>query len=140
MNGSNRAGGAAVGGPGLRFAAVFGASRRRAHIGAFRGNCINGEAEIEFAPVAVFAGLIVVLGAGGAWWALRGGPSAGAGPAVATAAPPLPTGKLAELKSHLAQVRYLLPDATAKAGTTVQATVFWSGPAPRRSTTATPSR
>ncbi|HLZ77616.1 hypothetical protein [Phenylobacterium sp.] len=79
----------------------------------------------------VFVGLVVVMGAAAVWLFLRGGSSGGAGPAVATAAPPLPTGKLEELESHLAQARYLAPDATAKTGTTAQATVLLVGTGPK---------
>jgi tetratricopeptide (TPR) repeat protein len=78
----------------------------------------------------VFVGLVVVMGAAVVWLFPRGS-SGGAGPAVVTAAPPLPTGKLEELESHLAQVRYLAPDATAKTGTTAQATVLLVGTGPK---------
>ena len=81
--------------------------------------------------VGVFVALVVVMGAGAVWLFMKGGASGGAGPAVANAAPALPTGKLLELESHLAQARYLAPDATAKTGTTAQATVLLVGTGPK---------
>lgn len=84
----------------------------------------------NFAPVAVFAGLVLALGAGGAWWALRGDASGVAGPPAA-APPALPTGKLLQLEGHVADVRYLAPDQTAKNGTSVQATVLIVGRSPK---------
>ena len=84
----------------------------------------------NFAPVAVFAGLLVVLAAGGAWFVLRGGSSSGSAPAAAPP-PALPTGKLQQLGARLAEARYIVPDQTAKTGTTAQATVLIVGPTAR---------
>jgi tetratricopeptide (TPR) repeat protein len=85
----------------------------------------------NFPLVAAFVGLVAVMGAGAVWLFVKGGASGGVGPAVATAAPPLPAGKLLQVDSHLAEARYVALDDTKKTGTTAQATVLIVGTGPK---------